>query len=346
MMENLINDKSYRRVSQNKDASIEIIDSVVPHPNADRLDIVKILGFQCVTMKGLYIGGEKIVYVRPDSVLPVEDWTEGYRKYAPKRVKPVDLRGEWSKGMIVPFSLLPEDKQAELEKLNVGDDVAELLNITHYEAPQPEEKGAIGELPYFIGETDEVLYENIIEKIPFGELCDVTLKADGTSNSFFYKIEDDRFGILGRRLEYAADALNNYVANVERYDLKTKLIAFCKKYNVSLCIRGESYGKGIQSNAHNPFAFMPNGWAMFSVYKMDELRYAHKGSPLYYATIADELQLPTVPMLEKDVVLTMELIKKYESELKEINGKPFEGVVIKHSKGSFKVINNHYDAKK
>lgn len=344
-MGNIINDKVFR-TKQNKDASIEIISSVIPHPNADRLDIAKILGFQCVTLRGLYVGGEKIVYVRPDSVLPLEEWAEGYRKYAPKRVRPVDLRGEWSKGMIVPFTLFPEDKQAELEKLNVGDDVGDLLNIIHYEAEQPEDKDAIGERPYFIGETDEVLYENIFEKLPFGELCDVTLKVDGASNSFFYKIEDDRFGILGRRLEYAADAQNNYVANVERYDIKNKLIAFCKQHNTSLCIRGESYGKLIQSNAHNPFAFMPNGWAMFSVYMMDDLRYAHKGHPLYYANISDELQLPTVPMLEKDVVLTMELINKYANDLKEINGKPFEGVVIKHSKGSFKVINNSYDSKK
>jgi RNA ligase (TIGR02306 family) len=341
----IINDKQYK-AKQNKDASIEIISSVTPHPNADRLDIAKILGFQCVTQKGLYVGGEKIVYVRPDSVLPVEDWTEGYRKYAPKRVKPVNLREEWSKGLIVPFNLLPADKKAELEKLNVGDDVGELLNIIHYEAPQPEDKDAIGELPYFIGETDEVLYENIIEKLPFGELCDVTLKADGASNSFFYKIDEDRFGILGRRLEYAADAKNSYVANVERYDVKNKLIAFCKKHNISLCIRGESYGKGIQANAYNPFAALPNGWAMFSVYMMDDLRYAHKGHPFYYANICEELQLPTVPMLEKDVVLTMELIKKYADDLKEIDGKPFEGVVIKHSKGSFKVINNTYDSKK
>lgn len=334
------------RLRENKDASIEIIDTVIDHPNADRLSICKILGFQCVTQKGLYLGGEKIVYVRPDTVLPTEEWAEGYRKYAPKRVKIVELRGELSKGMIVPFSLLPVEKQTELEKFNVGDDVSDLLNIKHYEAPQPQDEDAIGDLPYYIGETDEVLYENIIDKLPFGELCDVTLKADGQSNSFYYNLELDRFGILGRRLEYNPEAINNFTAQVGRYDIKNKLIAFCKKHNVSLCIRGESYGKGIQSNAYNPFAQMEKGWAMFSVYKIDELKYAHKGQPFYYADISEEIQLPTVTMLEKDVVLTMDLIKKYEKDLKEINGKPFEGVVIKHSKGSFKVINSEYDSKK
>jgi len=37
-----------------KQASVERISSVITHPNADRLDLVKILGYQCVTERGLY----------------------------------------------------------------------------------------------------------------------------------------------------------------------------------------------------------------------------------------------------------------------------------------------------
>jgi hypothetical protein len=56
--------------------------------------------------------------------------------------------------------------------------------------------------------------------------------------------------------------------------------------------------------------------------------------------------LPTVPMLERDVILTPELIKQYAEDLEQINGQPFEGVVINHAGGSFKIINLAYDAKK
>ena len=104
-------------------ASIRIIEKVEKHPDADRLELATILGYQCVVQKGLYIGGEKIVYITTDSLLPVEAWTEEYRKYSPKRIKAVKLRGEWSEGIIVPFSILPVD----LSDKDEGTDVSELI---------------------------------------------------------------------------------------------------------------------------------------------------------------------------------------------------------------------------
>jgi hypothetical protein len=67
---------------------------------------------------------------------------------------------------------------------------------------------------------------------------------------------------------------------------------------------------------------------------------------LYFENVAAELQIPTVPIVERDVVLTQELIDKYAKELKKLNGKMFEGVVVKHSSGTFKIINKNYDSKK
>jgi len=58
------------------------------------------------------------------------------------------------------------------------------------------------------------------------------------------------------------------------------------------------------------------------------------------------MELPTVPVLEKDVILTRELIAKYDEGIETIDGQPFEGVVINWRGGSFKVINKHYDSKK
>jgi hypothetical protein len=62
----------------------------------------------------------------------------------------------------------------------------------------------------------------------------------------------------------------------------------------------------------------------------------------WYAKI---VEVPTVPVLER-TVLTRELINKYDHELETIDGKPFEGVVVKGKDFSFKIINKHYDAKK
>lgn len=335
-------------VSKNKDASIELIAEVKPHPNADRLDLVKVLGFQCVTQKGLYKGGENIVYIRPDALLPVEKWTEEYRKYSPKRIKPVKLRGEWSEGIIVPFEILPQEIQDELtaDGSYIGQDVSELLGVTHYEEPAPQDLQAKGGLPFGIPKTDEERFENWYNKLPFGETVDVQLKIDGQSCSYFYDVETAKFGVVGRTIEYHDIFDNNYTAHIARYDIKNKLIEFCTRENVSLCIRGESYGAGIQSSGVNPHGQGPKGWAMFSVYLIKERRYAEKGDPYYFKTVAEKLGLPIADMIEEDVVLTPDLIEKYSTGITTLNGKPFEGVVVKTKDTSFKIINKHYDSKK
>jgi len=325
-----------------KDATIEIISEVKAHPNADRLDLVKILGFQCVTQKGLYKGGEKIVYIRPDAVLPLEPWTEDYRKYSPKRIKAVKLREFWSEGIIVRLNQLPIDISGK----EVGEDVSELIGVVHYEAPQPQDLQAKGFLPKGISKTDEERFENLIDKLPFGSVVDVTIKVDGQSCSFYYDVETDEFGVLGRTLEMKLDADNNYTAHITRYNIKNKLIDYCKKHNVSLCIRGESFGQGIQSSGNNPHSQKPKGWVMFSVYNIKEHKYHRKNDRFYFRNVAQELELPVVDIIESDVELTNELIQKYSIGVDKIEGKSFEGVVINHENGSFKVINKSYDSKK
>lgn len=355
-----------------KIASIEKLISVEPHPNADRLDLVKVLGFQCVTERGLHSAGDLIVYIQPDSVLPEDAaWAESYRKYSPTRIKAVKLRGEWSEGIIVKLAQIPDLALLLPEE---GYDVAELIGAKHYEPPLPQDLSAKGLLPFGIPKTDEERWENITGRLPIGEVVDVTLKVDGQSWTAYYDVETDTFGICGRTLEFKPDASNKYTAHIERYDLKNKLVAFCKEKGVSLAIRGESYGPGIQAFEKNPHSKKESGLAIFSVFLLKERRYARKGDPFYFPIVAAALGLPTVEILEPDVVLTQELINKYSKELKKINGAPFEGVVINHgaytivreettllcpdgverviggkmdyAPGSFKVISKEYDSNK
>jgi hypothetical protein len=210
--------------------------------------------------------------------------------------------------------------------------------------------------------------ENIVSVLPIGETVDVTLKVDGQSWSAYYKLDQDAFGVLGRTMEYKLECGNRYTAQIDRYGIEEKLREFGQKHNVSICIRGESYGEGVQNFTHNPHAKEKAGLALFSVYLIDEHRYARKGDPFYVDIVAAELGLPTVEFIERDVVLTEELIQKYSIGIDKINGKPFEGVVINHgayvkpktiqtpdgdkvvdykyNPGSFKIINKNYDSKK
>lgn len=140
----------------NKIASIEKIKSVVPHSNADRLDLITVLGYQCVTQRGLYKAGDIVIYIQPDSILPEAPWAEDYRKYSPKRIKAVKLRGEWSEGIIVSKEVLKDlDIDCLFVESRVGADVSEVLDVRHYEPPIPQDLSAKGLLPYGIGKTDE-----------------------------------------------------------------------------------------------------------------------------------------------------------------------------------------------
>jgi hypothetical protein len=76
-------------------------------------------------------------------------------------------------------------------------------------------------------------------------------------------------------------------------------------------------------------------------------QYEGKDGIHYYSHVSKILNIESVPMIETDVVLTPELIQKYDEGIDNINGVPFEGVVIKMKDGkSFKVINKAYDSKK
>lgn len=316
--------------TQPKIATVERIISVDAHPNADRLDLVKILGYQCVTEKGLHQAGDLIIYIQPDSVLPVDAaWAEGYRKYSPGRIRAVKLRGEFSEGIVVKFEQV-SDFFPSIILLEEGYDVAPALGITHYEPPAPQDLSAKGLLPFGIPKTDETRWENKISHLPFGHPVDVTLKIDGQSWSAYYHIEKDEFGVLGRTMEYKQECSNKYTAHVERYDVKNKLTEYCKTHGVSLAIRGESYGSGIQSFESNPHAKLEPGLALFSVYNITERKYERLGDKHYFRNVAAELDIPHVPIVEENVILTRELVDKYSKELKKIDGKPFEGVVINH----------------
>ena len=108
---------------------------IFPHSNADALMIGKVGSYQVVVQKGLYNDGDIVVFAPEKSILTGEIKSE-FEKYlvGPNndRVKAVRLRGEISSGIIIPNHLLPN-----LDKFDIGEDVSEFLQITHYEPPVP-----------------------------------------------------------------------------------------------------------------------------------------------------------------------------------------------------------------
>lgn len=317
-------------------ASLETITKVFPHPNADALEQVSVLGFTCAVRKvDGFKEGDLVAFIQPDTVLPDADWSVNFKKGS-NRVKAIKLRKVWSEGLV----MRPETMGIHFGPEYVaGEDISEKIGVTKYNPPAPQDLNAKGPLPFGIPKTDEERFNNI-ENLPFGELVDVTLKVDGQSFSAYRN--GNEMGVCGRTMEYKLDSDNHFTRNFKQLNLEEKLVQF----GGAACFRGEQFGQGIQKNDNNPHAKLPVGVQFFSVWLIDERRYAYKGDPNYAFDLFPKLGLPSVMVLERDVILTPELIKKYSEDLTTVNGVPFEGVVIQHSKGSFKCINKDYDSKK
>lgn len=135
----------------NHRVNIVQVGEILPHPNADRLEITFVEGYQIVTGKGNFKTGDFAVYIPPDSVVPQ---TEAFKfiwqdhvdidSKVPERRRRITvkrLRKEYSEGLLMPVADLlfqvGENGQHEGlffngKALNVGDDVAALIGVTHY----------------------------------------------------------------------------------------------------------------------------------------------------------------------------------------------------------------------
>ncbi|MBI2898626.1 MAG: RNA ligase (ATP) [Planctomycetes bacterium] len=146
-----------------------------PHPNADRLEIAEVLGWQVVVKKGEFREGEKVVYFPPDTILPqaVSD-RFGVTQYLAKgRIRCAKLRGESSFGVVVR----PDDPAwAE------GADVAGHYGAAKYFPPIRPHAGDVEEdHPLFEKYTDMEDLRNFPEAFRPGEEVIVTEKVDGTN---------------------------------------------------------------------------------------------------------------------------------------------------------------------
>lgn len=328
-------------------ATIELIRDVRQHPNADLLDIVTVLGFECITPKDKHKVGDKIVFIQPDTVLPDSTWAEPFKKYAEKRVKPKQLRKKWSEGIIASFD---DVGLVYTTDITIGKDISGQIGVTKYSVPEPVDPNCIGKvLPYFMKQTFEERVENLIdEDRPLGAVGDLELKIDGQSITMGYHLKDDRHFVTNRTNELHLDKDNKYIRLWKQLGIAEKLEKLCRDYGQSLAIRGEMYGLGISSSKNNPHSKIEGlHFVLFSVYSLDERRYFRRGELLYHQNIASVLGIEAAPIVESDVILTPELIEHYQSEIKRLpNGEKFEGVVFKWNGGTMKILNKNYDADK
>ena len=115
---------------------------VYPHPNAEKLQLAKVGNYQVVVQKGLYIGGEDVIFAPEKSLLTGVLETE-YKNYLKgpenNRVGSIRLRDELSCGIIIPQELVVKQCGKDISELPYDEDLSEILGITKYIPPIPRE---------------------------------------------------------------------------------------------------------------------------------------------------------------------------------------------------------------
>jgi hypothetical protein len=122
------------------------------HTNAESLELFDIGEYQVVTKKGNFKAGDLGVYIQPDSVVPqtepfkfiwepYQDAIEPFVSEKRRRITVKRLRGEYSEGLLLPINSFQEFDNDSPEA-TVGNDVSELLGITHYDPDKGKESAA------------------------------------------------------------------------------------------------------------------------------------------------------------------------------------------------------------
>lgn len=182
------------------------IEEILPHGNADRLELAKIGGWQVVVGKGNFRAGQLALYIPVDSILPnsleLRLFPPGSKITLKKgRIRSIKIRGQMSQGMIIPLDDVEREIAANWDgrtippKYEVGLDLANLLGVTKYEPPEPDFAGPVNRTkkasknqinPNFKKYTDiENIkwYTNVFQE---GEQVYISEKLHGTSARYGY----------------------------------------------------------------------------------------------------------------------------------------------------------------
>jgi RNA ligase (TIGR02306 family) len=276
--------------------SIRTIDRLVPHPNADRLDLAHVGGWQCVVGKDVHHVGESVLFFEVDSVLPElppfeflrkscfvsRDWVKGFRLQTRR------LRGELSQGLIMPLSVLDAFGAFTFDTKD-GFDLTTHIGVVKWDPPMPASLSGemTGRFPSTIPKTDQERVQNLdLEKLP--GVYEVTEKLDGTSMTVIVSATDD-IRVCSRNYELR-ETPSNSLWEVARETFGTRFAPFTR----NLAFQGELVGPGIQDNL---YCLPKRAYFIFDVYDCDQSRYL---TPAERTVLLADLELNAVPFIGEE----------------------------------------------
>lgn len=288
------------------------INSINPHPNADRLDIATIEGmaYQVITAKGNFQPGDLAFYFPIDSVIPDKYLDKfGIRPYYSKKLRAAKLRGIFSEGLLIPVGA---------DQGNIGDDYTEYFGVTKYEYPIPQNMNGDMESP--IGQykfpSPEHLkrYRDVLEE---GEEVVVTEKIHGTN--FTVLVDAEGVHIGSHNYFWKNNGVNKNLVYVRVYNENYAL----HKLPINTQVFGEIYG--VQDIKYG----LKNGAVKFAVFAVKS-----NGKFLNYfefVEFCEEYSLPTVPVLYRGPY-SWEVVCQFNNANSVLNREcMMEGVIIQPS---------------
>jgi RNA ligase (TIGR02306 family) len=214
---------------------------VLPHPNADQLELARVDEYRSIVRKGQFRTGDLVAYIPEASLVPppvLEELKLTGKLSGPdkNRVKAVRLRGELSQGLVLPAR----------PRWHEGQDVTEELGITKWSPPVPVHMGGTLERAPegWHGYTDIEDLKRFPGILVPGEEVVATEKVHGTCTLL---------GILGGRAAMSSkgygaggkviveDGKNLYWRVARRLQLFERLSGLG-----DLMLFGETFGAGVQ----------------------------------------------------------------------------------------------------
>ena len=355
-------------------ASVQKVKAIRPIEGADRIEVVQVLNWDCVALKGQYHVGDLVIYFEIDSLLPdipafeflkKSAWSQKLNKY---KISTHKFRNQISQGLVMPITQLREIYNAingtSISSIDYdeGDDLTALLKIEKDEPPVS--NGPLGEIinhEWYVPKTDEeriqVCAENVLPEYIGKTDWYASIKLDGTSCTA--GLFEDAF-LIGGRTQWYKDE-NMYTTTVKKYgDIEKHLRDYQKLTGKYIVFQGELCGPGIQSNR---LGLKEKEWYIFNVFisdtgKMDSYE---KVDLLRMLNFCDDFGLKHVPIIEHDYKFSFdgysnndEIVNGLLSYVDNIKYRTYfedaspsqiaEGIVVRKNDmtNSFKVVSNKF----
>lgn len=109
-------------------AHIEKIEWKRPIEGADRIELVGVLGWQCIAKKDEFQVGDRCVYIEIDSLVDSTNPDFAFLENKKYKIKTMRMRGVLSQGIVFPLDILHSGKH-----FDIGTDVTDILKIKKIE---------------------------------------------------------------------------------------------------------------------------------------------------------------------------------------------------------------------